>query len=287
MEATLQQFASRIPYPPQDLAPGNLRRRAKRVLLPVWLVDAQAQALWQAEAGFDYEVVSHRDQFAGGGWSSQRVKEARIRWEPRLGQLMRSYTNIPAPALEEHRQLREQLGGHDLTAAEPYQPNVISNTILRAPDRSPQDAWGDARAAIQAAAADECRRAAGADHIRQFAWQPEFSAENWTLLLLPVFTTVYYDDDNNPQPVWINAQTGQLSGKRRASPKRATRAAGIWLAVAAAIFLVSLALTAAAALLPMLLALSVIGFIVAILAGVGAAVPLFRVWAFNRRQDSP
>jgi len=284
MIAAIQQFTSNIPYPPLDLTADNLRRRARRMYLPIWLLDVQAHALWSAEAGFDYEVVSHRDQYAGGGWSSQQVQEARIRWEARVGRLERAYTNIAAPALEDNDQLRAQLGDFNITAAQPYGPDTIRAAILRVPDRSPQDAWSDAHPAVQAAAADECRQAAGADHIRRFTWQPEFKAENWTLLLSPVISTVYFDDEQTPQPVWINAQTGQINGKRRASPKRAARAAGIWLAVAAIIFLMSGALSAAAILLPFLAVLGLIGFVVAVLVGVGAAVPLFRVWTFNRRE---
>jgi len=289
MEASLEQFARGIPYPPQDFASRNLRSRARRVFLPMWLVDVQAQAFWNAEAGFNYEVVSHREQFAGGGWTSQQVKEARVNWEPRLGRLERAYRNIPVPALDEYLQLQLQLGNFRLEEAAPYHGMALASTegaaILRAPDRSPQDAWSEARAGIQTAAAEECRQAAAADHIRQFSWQPEFHGENWTLLLLPVLATVYFDDENVPQPVWINAQTGQISGKRRASPKRAIRTAGMWLGAGAALFILSLIMVSASVLLPVLAPISLIGFAAAILVGVGAAVPIFRVWSFNRRQS--
>lgn len=284
VDAALLRFAGRIPYPPLDLQPAILRLRAKRVYLPVWLVDVQVQAEWRAEAGFNYDVVSHRDQFAGGGWTSQQVQEQRVRWEMRLGRLGRAYANIAAPALEEHRRLMAELGEYDPSAAGPYQPANVQEALLRAPDRSLQDAWSDARPAIQAAAAEECRQAARADHIRQFAWQPQFSNANWTLLLLPALATFYLDDENLPRPVWVNAQTGQVSGKRRASIRRATRAAGLWLAAALVVFLISVALAAVSVMLPVLLAVAILGFTAAVLAGVAAVIPLFRVWAFNRSQ---
>jgi hypothetical protein len=102
----IQTFARGIPYPPQDLTPSTLQRRLQRVYLPMWLVDASVQANWKAEAGFDYQVVSHQDQYSGSGWTSQQVKEGRIRWEPRLGRLERSYANLAAPALEDHPALQ-------------------------------------------------------------------------------------------------------------------------------------------------------------------------------------
>jgi hypothetical protein len=284
LERAFQQFAERIPYAPADLSTKTLRGRVQAIFLPVWLVDAHAQAEWAAEAGYNYQVVSHRDQYHGAGWSSQQVQEQRIRWEPRLGRLTRAYTNIPAPALEDHRRVNEQLGKYTLTRGQPYQPEALAGALLRAPERTPQDAWSDARPALEAAAAEECRQACGADHLRQFSWQPRFDAENWTLMLLPMFSTFYQDDEGAPQPVWVNAQTGQVSGKRRASPARAMRQAGIFLGVAVIIFLLSLALLAASLALPLLAAVSILGFTAAVLTGLAAIFPIFRTWSFNRSQ---
>ena len=126
-----------------------------------------------------------------------------MRWEPRLGRLARRYQNVAAPALEEHQQLKEALGKFDLAAARPYQVNVISQAFLRLPDRPQQDAWNEAQLALQNTAAEERRQAAKADHLRQFAWQPEFENQNWTLLLMPLYTSFYLDDERQPQPVWI------------------------------------------------------------------------------------
>jgi len=96
------QFAQRIPYPPEDFTPENLTRRLRRIYLPMWMVDAEVTAQWQAEVGYDYQVLSHQDHFDenAGGWKTREVKETRQRWEPRVGRLKRKYQNIPVPALE-------------------------------------------------------------------------------------------------------------------------------------------------------------------------------------------
>ena len=57
------EFAGGLWFPPLDLTPQNLVKRVKRVFLPMWLVDSRVEATWEAETGFNYQVVSHQDHF--------------------------------------------------------------------------------------------------------------------------------------------------------------------------------------------------------------------------------
>jgi hypothetical protein len=286
LESSIQSFAKEIPFAPDDLTAPQLRSRLQAVYLPMWLVDSEVQATWQAEAGFNYEVVSHQEKYEEnrGGWSTRQVNETKTRWEPRLGRLQRSYQNISAPALEEHRQLQAQLGPFELSHAQPYQLEAIQSALLRLPDRATQDAWTDAKPAFQEAAVEECRLAACADYLRHFSWQAEFQKQNWTLLLLPVYSTYYLDDENRPQPVLLHGQSGKISGLRRASSKRAQRTTITLLVIAAVLFLISLAVTTAAIFLPPALAIGVLGIVAALLVGLGGLIPLATVWWFNRGQ---
>lgn len=289
LERNLMDFAKGIWFAPPDLKPSNLIARLQRVYLPMWLVDSDVQALWQAEAGFNYEVVSHQERFDQNraGWVSREIEETRIRWEPRAGKLTRSYQNIPAPALEEDIQLRRRLGTYDSKSAQPYQSGVISEAFVRLPDRDPEDAWPSAVPSIQSAAAEECRQAAAADHIRQFRWTPDDVKRNWTLMLLPVFTTYYLDDESQPKVILVQGQSGRVSGERRASMKRAQRTSLIFLVVALAVFVVGLLVAAASLLSPDLLVYGGIGLLVALFVALLAVVPVGMVWSFNRSQSSP
>jgi hypothetical protein len=282
----LLNFISGIPFAPIDMGSQTLQHRLNRMYLPMWLVDAEVKASWKAEAGFNYQVVSHQDRYDQnrGGWSSQEIEEGRIRWEPRLGRLKRAYKNISAPALEEHRQMKSALGDYDLSSSVNYSPEQIDASFVRLPNRAPLDAWTDAKSLFQTAAAEECRQAARSDHIRQFSWQPEFLNQNWTLLLLPVHTTFYLDDEGKPQVLLINGQTGRISGTRRASLKQGQRAALTVLVVAVIIFLLSLLVSAASLLLPVLLSIGVLGLVVALVVGLGSIIPIATVWWFNQSQ---
>jgi hypothetical protein len=266
------------------LTPEKLVARLKSVYLPVWLVDLDVHARWQAEAGFNYQVVSHQDKYDQnrGGWTSQQVTEGRVRWEPRLGSLDREYHNHPAPALEEDLQLKRCLGSIDFNASLAYQNDAVRQSFIRLPNRSTQDAWAEVVPSVQKIAADECRQASGADAIRSFAWTPEFSNQNWTLLLLPMYTTYYQDDQGQPQSVLINGQTGELCGARRASPHRANRAALGILGIAGVLFILSLALAAASILVAPLLVIGGIGLMLSAFIALAAVIPVAMVWHYNR-----
>ena len=283
-DARIEKFADGIPFAPRDLNPDALRSRVQPFYLPMWLVDGDVSATWEAEVGFDYNVVSHQERYSdGSGWATREVEETRKRWEPRVGQLERSYANVVAPALEQHATLEKALGTYKLGDTAPYTADALETAVVRLPDRAPEAAWTDAAPAFQAAAGEECRQAAGADHIRQFRWSPTYTDQNWTLLLLPLYATYYLDDESQPRPVLINGQSGRVYGVRRASMQRAQRTALIIVAVAAVLFFLSLVAGVAGLAVPPLLVVGGIGGVVALCVGLGAIIPIFRAWQFNRK----
>lgn len=281
----VERFAKKIPFRPRDLKPETLRGRLRRVYLPMWLVDSDVRATWQAETGFYYDTVSHRERLDGGSWRSHEVKEQRTRWGPRAGRLVRRYENIAAPALEGFGTTRQQIGEHRLEGAIPYNASAINGVFVRLPNRQPTDAWPDAMLGFQTVAAEECRRASRADRIRKYQWSAEYQTQNWTQLLLPIYTTYYLDDENVPRVVLINGQSGQTGGERRASMKRAQSFALVAGGIALSIFICSLAALMLVLDSPLATALGLLGLVLAIVTGVAGLVPVVQVSRFNR--DNP
>jgi hypothetical protein len=241
LASQIQTFASGIWFAPQDLNAGNLIGRLQPLYMPMWLVDADVQAQWQAEVGFNYQIVSHRDRNVNGRWQSQEVQKTKVRWEPRVGTLTRHYDNTTAPALEDHKEMLTRLGQYDRQKAQPYQ--AAPEALVRLPNRPPDDAWTEATAVLQSIAGDDCRRAAGGDHLREFRWSANFQSQNWTQLLLPLYSTYYLDDDNQPQVVLVNGQSGKIDGRKRASMKRAQTVAITIAVMALILFVVGMALS--------------------------------------------
>ncbi|NJN44298.1 MAG: hypothetical protein HC806_05960 [Anaerolineae bacterium] len=134
------------------------------------------------------------------------------------------------------------MGEFDLTPAQSLSggnlpaPSGGRSPLFRLPTRPTEDAWPDALPNLQQAASDECRAAGKSDHFREFRWQAEYANQNWTQLLLPIYATYYLDDDQRPQPILLHGQTGQVSGVRRASMKRAQTTA-LWILLAAGVVL--------------------------------------------------
>jgi hypothetical protein len=286
IDSAIRQFAEGIPYAPAGLDYATLRARLYPVYLPMWLVDADVDATWQAEAGFNYQVVSHQEQFDQnrGGWNTRQVNENRIRWEPRIGRLRRTYHNVAAPALTEAKTIRQNLGDFDLAKPQPYRPEQIERASVRLPDRAPQDAWSDAAAAFQQIGANEVTTACASDHLRQFRWTANFSNRNWTLMLLPAYTTYYLDDDNRPQPVMLHGQTGRVSGSRRSSMARAQRTSLLLMGIGLAIFLLGLILGGFSMVVPPLAPFAILAMIIGLPCALAAIIPVTIAWNFNRQQ---
>ncbi len=284
LEEGTRQFVSSIWFPPVDLSPAGILSRLSLVYLPRWLVDVHVRAGWQMDAGYDYQVVSHQDQFDenSGGWTSRQLKEGRVRWEPRRGTLQREYLNVIAPALEQEATIRSLLGQFDVSRAARVTEGSLKQAWIRLPDRETSDAWGDAVLKLKGLAAGDCQRAARADHSREYNWNPEFSDHNWTLLLEPVFTSWYQDDQGMVQRVFIHGQTGKFAGERKSSFKRARNTTFGLLIAAVCVFILSVLAGGLSFVLPVIAVLAVIGLVCALLLGVGAIVPLVMVWWGNR-----
>jgi hypothetical protein len=283
----LRAFRDSIPFAPGDLDPQRLCQRLRQIYVPMWLVDGGVGANWQAQLGYDYDVVSYHDRFSeASGWQSNEVTETRIRWESRVGRLNRAYQNLPAPALEGFELWSERLGDYALHGAQLYRPDLLGDTVVRLPNRSPRDAWYDAARGFRDAAAAECRQAAAANHIREFGWSPQFGDLHWSQLLLPAYTTYYLDDDGAVRRVLVHGQSGRASGPRRGSIRRARNRA--LLVVVAALLLAAVALALALQLgisqaqfaedvpVPTLILVFAVGYF--------ALNPLLTVSKFNRQQ---
>ncbi len=268
---------------PQDLGAQRLLSRLNRVYLPMWLVDGEVEGTWRARMGFDYQVESSLERFTeGGGWSSRRVKETRVRWEPRVGRIRRTYENLPVPALElqEEEEVAARLGRYQLDRAVAYTPAAVADAALRVPSLLPEEAWPLGRAALDRCAAADCQRAAGAQHSDEFTLSADYHDLNWTQLLLPFFVSYYEDDNGRVIPVWVNGQTGRISGLRRASLRKAWRATGA-VGIVAALGLLVGGLLALLRVNQVGSTLMTLSFFLIIL----GALPVLWAWFFNQRRE--
>ncbi len=282
LQQNVAQFVKNTKFAPADLTPQNLNSRLQPLYLPFWLVDASTEARWQAEVGFNYQIVSHQEKFGDGGWQSEKIKETKVRWEPRVGDLQRRYDNQVAPALEEHTQWRNLLGRFQTESPEPYQAESVEGVMVRLPNRPPGDAWPEAEATLKTAATTEVQLAAKADHIRQFRWSAAYSDQHWTQMLAPIYATYYRDDDDIVRMVYAHGQTGELAGTQRASLKKAKRYARMIGIGAALLFSLSLILGMIGFFEAAVLPWALVGFMAAVGLGITAVLPLLIAYSINK-----
>ena len=281
--AAIGNWSSGVRFRPEGFALEVLARSLRRYWIPLWLIDADVEGEWRAEAGYNYEVVSYQDRYAeSGGWRSREVTEKRIRWEPRAGRIARHYDNVAAPGVEDDvGQLMDHLGGYDLESRAAYAPRELGRGAVRLPALSREAAWPLAEPAFTRAAEVDCRRAAGADQIRDFTLRARYQNRNWTHLLLPAYAT-WYEESCYIWPVLVNGQTGRIYGQRRASARKGNRASVIMGGVALALFAVGALLALIGVAVPPMVVVGSAILAIGLALGLAAPVPAIFVWVRNR-----
>jgi hypothetical protein len=273
--AALHHFIQQIPFKPRDLTINNLTSRLQRVYLPLWWVDMSVKAQWQADVGYDYEVVSHQDAYKNG-WHSREVRETRLRWEPRVGEINRSYNNIGAVALDNVREFTQEYQWQTII---PARDDLFDQALIRVAQRDTAGAWYEASMNLRNTAADECRNACKAQQIRQFQWTAEYANQNWTQLMLPVFVTYYTDVSRKRHWIAVNGQTGAVRGDLFADQDQAFKVALRYLAIAAVVMIIGIALIVLTSS-----ALGTLLVIGAVLGGLFTFYPILSVVLFNNAQ---
>ncbi len=284
-EVALRRYVRETRFACRDLDPDRVAARMRRLLWPMWLVDADVDARWEAQVGFDYQVKSSREIYRGNAWHTQEVLERRIRWEDRVGRCQRRYDNAPGPAVSDHRDLLERLGdAYDHGRSAPWTAEAVRGALMRLPDLEPEAAWPEAEMALRSAVARDVRVAAGADHVGEFSAVARYANRHWTWLLLPMWVSHYTDDAGVRHLLEIHGQTGRVRGVRAASVRRGL----VWAAVLAAAGLAlgllgGVVLLVGLALWPLLL-LGLAMVCVALLFVPAALWPAIAPWWWNRRQ---
>jgi hypothetical protein len=286
VQARFEAWLKGVWLRPKELAPGVLTQRLTRTFVPMWLVDGQVQGSWQAQMGYDYEVASSQEVFRGGRWTTRKLTETRIRWEPRSGTVERTYENLNVPALDEYARLVKGLGQFDLSTALKYTSASLDRASVRVPSLLPEAAWPFAKSGFDRLTANDCQKAAAAQHVDEFTIEAEYENQNWTQLLLPVYTTAYRDENGKVYSILVHGQNGKIFGVRRASQRQARNWSLGIAALALICFVLGLLFAAGTAVAPPLGAISLLFFGAALMIGVISPIPAIWAWNFNQKSNS-
>lgn len=204
-------------------APNKLKTRAltdtvKGIYLPYWTFDAQARCPWDAEAGFYYYSRNEK---------GEQVRH--VRWEPASGEVDQFFDDVLVPASKGvHPELLANLEPFPTTTdLVPYDPGYVSGWVVEQYQIDLLRAAEDSRARMNAELEQLCARQVPGDTQRNLDIHPEYSAQTFKHVLLPVWLLTYTYGAKNYQ-VAVNGHTGKITGEYPVS----------WLKVAIVVFIV-------------------------------------------------
>lgn len=282
-----ERFVAGVWIKPEEFTPETLLKNSRPVFWPLWLVDSDVSGHWQMEAGFDYQVESAKEVYTGSGWESRKQIENRVRWEARVGMIETRVDNVITPALEEHQNRLQMTGKYPIRDAVDFDPDLLGSALLELPDVPPEDAWPLAKPDFDQTLAKICRKAAGAQHAREFTINAQFGNQNWTEFFLPLYATHYTDDEGQPQVVIVNGETGAVHGPRLASHKRGAKIAGIIGAISGVLFLFALIGLLLTVVFPPAALIGGLLVFLGLAAGIFAIVTAVWPGQWNRNQTGP
>ncbi|MGB8647854.1 MAG: hypothetical protein WCF84_21650 [Anaerolineae bacterium] len=278
----LDQWARRVWLRPRELNASVLAGRLTPTFIPMWLVDGGVVGTWRAQMGYDYQVASAQEMYQDRAWTTRQVAETRVRWEPRAGEVKRRYENQTTPALDQHRRLMAQIGDFALTRSFAYSAQALQGACARTPNIAPDAARPVVEQEFNRRAEGDCQAAAGAQHVEHWELQAEYRDLNWTLLLLPLYTTAYTDEQGQVVPVLVHGQTGRISGVKRASQKQGLQIAIVFGLAALVLLLVGLVAALLAARAPLVECLALPALLLGFAGAVAAPIPYVWAWQYNR-----
>mgnify|MGYP004150069165 CR=1 FL=1 len=267
----------------------ELARNAVLCWWPRWQVDATVVGQWSAEVGYDYQARSTVERFAGGSWHTEERVEARIRWEPRVGQVVRRLHDVPVPALQDEAAWRQRLGPMRLDSgegvAQAFAAGILEDGWIELPDLAPGEVWHRAEPGFREWIGQVVGTAADGQHVRDVHLDATYPDPTWTIALRPVWWVSYPGDQGEIRAVAVDAVTGWQHGYLKASMARAMLWAGVFGAIAVVLwFLAIVCVLVGIIVLP----LAIVGMVIGVFALVATPlplVPIVTVWRWNRKVE--
>lgn len=190
-------------WAPNALGQKALTDTLHGMYLPFWTFDAHAECPWEAEAGYHYH---ERD--------SQGRSVQKTRWEYASGHVSQDFDDVLVPASKGvHGKLLDDLQPFPTTTdLVPYDPGYLSGWVVEQYQIDLVDAATHSRERMDQALRRACASQVPGDTHRNLRIAPEFSAQTFKHVLLPVWLLTYTYHTKSYQ-VAVNGSTGKITGE--------------------------------------------------------------------------
>lgn len=248
-------------YHPNALAGNAIVRRFYGLYLPFWTFNAQVNAQWRAEVGYQKTVRHYNAHLKR--WETR----TRTVWKWENGRVHLNIENLlvsgSAPNHLSHNILHQlypfQMG--DLVA---YAPDFLAGWQAQAYETTLTDAWEIGKRTIREDAKKACYKKIPSNQVRNFSMSADFSDESWRYILLPVYLAAYRYEGKVFQ-VMINGQTGVVAGAKPVAWWKVWLAIAAILAPGAFLTLIGLPLTLLGGVGIIAIALGIIMFVIGVI----------------------
>ncbi len=197
-------------------APNALKARALTdtlhgVYLPYWTFDARVHALWEAESGYHYYET---ERYTDSNGRSQTRQVQRTRWQHSSGELDHFFDDelVPASRGVPAELLRKIEPFPTTTDLKPYDPGYLSGWVVEQYQIDLIAAAQNTRAIMDAKLEQLCAAEVPGDTHRNLQVQPDYSAQTFKHVLVPVWVLSYNYGSKSFQVV-VNGYTGTIAGK--------------------------------------------------------------------------
>ena len=196
-------------FAPNKLKKAALTDTVKGLYIPYWTFDAQANAAWEAEAGYHYYETEETTDSQG---NRQTRQIQRTRWEHASGRIDHFFDDELVPASlgvqANHLRAVEPFPTAELA---PYDPAFLSGWVVERYQIDLVAAAQHSREQMEQKVQSMCRSAVPGDTQRNLRVNSAYSGQTFKHILAPLWMLQYRYGTKNFQVV-MNGYTGKISG---------------------------------------------------------------------------
>jgi len=199
--------------------PGSIIQEAKTrsfqgIYLPYWTYDCRTFSEYIGQRGeYYYVTVSYTVQVNGRAQQRSR-KERRTRWYPAAGFVQNRFNDLLVTGNSSFPQeLQNALTPWNLADLKPYHPDFIRGFQEQSYSISLENGFSEAKFQMQSAIESAIRADIGGDVQRISDVDIDYREIRFKLILLPLWANTFHFRGET-YPFLVNAQTGEVQGKR-------------------------------------------------------------------------
>ena len=197
-------------FAPNKLKKAALTDTVKGIYIPYWTFDAQANADWEAEAGYHYYET---EEYTDGSGNRQTRQIQHTRWEYARGSVDHFFDDELVPASlgiqANHLRAVEPFPTQELT---PYDPAYLSGWVVERYQIDLVAAAQRSREQMEQQVQSMCASAVPGDTYRNLNVRSAFSGQTFKHILAPLWMLQYRYGAKNFQVV-MNGYSGKISGE--------------------------------------------------------------------------